>query len=76
MIGYSLKAKGIARDLVGEEAGRLIPVQELSGEHELIEAYDAMAARAQEERDFLLKRLPDYTAGAEAIVGAVLALAK
>lgn len=76
VIGYSIKAKGIARDLFGEEAGHLIPVQELSGEHELIEAYDAMAARAQEERDFLLKRLQDYTAGAEAIVGAVLALAK
>jgi len=76
VIGYSVKAKGIARDLFGEEAGHLIPVQELSGEGELIAAYDAMAARAQQERDSLAERLPVYMQGTEEVVGAVLALAK
>lgn len=76
VIGYSVKAKGIARDLFGEEAGHLIPVQELSGEAELIGAYDAMIGRAQQERDDLQARLPAYTAGLEETVGAVMALAR
>ena len=76
VIGYSVKAKGIARDLFGDEAGHLIPVQELSGSGELIAAYDAMAARAQQERDFLMERLPVYMQGTEEVVSAVLALAK
>ena len=76
VIGYSVKARGIARDLFGEEAGHLIPVQELSGETELIAAYEAMAARAQEERAFLKARMPEYTAGRETIVSAVMKLAK
>ena len=75
-IGYSVKAKGIARDLFGDEAGHLIPVQELSGETELIGAYEAMMQRAQDERAFLKERLPVYTAGREDVIGAVLALAK
>ena len=76
VIGYSVKAKGIARDLFGSEEGHLIPVQELSGEGELIAAYDAMADRAQQERIFLKERLPVYMQGTEEIVSAVLALAK
>ena len=76
VIGYSVKAKGIARDLFGSEEGHLIPVQELSGEGELIAAYDAMADRAQRERIFLEEWLPVYMQGTEEIVSAVLALAK
>ena len=76
VIGYSVKARGIARDLFGEEDGHLIPVQELTGASELIAAYDAMMARAQQERNFLEERLPEYMRGTEDVVGAVLALAK
>lgn len=76
VIGYSVKAKGIARDLFGGEAGHLIPVQELGGEAELIAAYDALRAREAAERTFLQKRLPAYMAGKEETISAVLALAK
>ena len=76
VIGYSVKAKGIARDLFGEEAGHLIPVQELTGEKQLIAAYDALMERAQQERAFLEKRIPAYTAGAQEIVSTILNLAK
>ena len=76
VIGYSVKAKGIARDLFGDDAGHLIPVQELSGEGELIAAYDALMARAQQESEFLTERIPVYTAGREAILSAILNLAK
>jgi len=76
VIGYSVKARGIARDLFGDEAGHLIPVQDLSGEQELIEAFDALMARGQAEREYLRERIPAYTAGREEIVSAILALAK
>lgn len=76
VIGYSVKARGIARDLFGDEAGHLIPVQELTGERELIAAYDAMMERADEERAFLKKRIPAYTAGWDKIMTAILSLAK
>ena len=76
VIGYSVKAKGIARDLFGEEARHLIPVQELTGEKQLIAAYDALMERAQQERAFLEKRIPAYTAGAQEIVSTILNLAK
>lgn len=76
VIGYSVKAKGIARDLFGEEDGHLIPVQELGGETELIAAYDAMIERSEAERAFLLERLPAYMAGAEETIDAVLSLAR
>ena len=76
VIGYSVKARGIARDLFGDEAGHLIPVQELNGETELIVAYEAMRARADEERTFLAARMPGYTAGRGEILDAVMGLAK
>ena len=74
VIGYSVKARGIARDLFGNEQGHLIPAQELSGERELIAAYDAMLAREREERAHLRAVLPEYTAGGERMIADILAL--
>ncbi len=76
VIGYSVKARGIARDLFGQENGHLIPVQELNGAGELIDSFKAMISRADDERTFLKRRLPDYTAGKDETVARVLALAK
>lgn len=75
VIGYSVKARGIARDLFGTEEGHLIPVQELASAQQLIDAYDAMMLRAQKERDFLRERLVQVTSGMEETIGAVMALA-
>ena len=76
VIGYSIKARGIARDLFGDEENHLIPVQELSSSEQLIGAYDAMMLRADDERAFLKERLPVYTAGRDEVIGAVMALAR
>ena len=76
VIGYSVKARGIARDLFGEEAGHLLPAQELSGEAELIAAYDALMKRGNAEREQLQRRIPSYMAGQEETLDAVLDLAK
>ena len=74
VIGYSIKARGIARDLFGDETTHLIPAQELDSGEQLIAAYDALAARADEERSGLAKRLPDYVGQLDDAVQAVLAL--
>ena len=74
VIGYSVKARGIARDLFGHEEGHLIPAQELSGERELIAAYDAMLAREGDERAHLQARMPEYTAGGERLIADIFAL--
>ncbi|MDO5377332.1 MAG: polysaccharide pyruvyl transferase family protein [Clostridia bacterium] len=74
VIGYSVKARGIAKDLFGEEEGHLIPVQRLSGAEELIAAYDALIAREKEERAFLAGRLPEYMRGKDEIIRDVMAL--
>ena len=76
VIGYSVKARGIARDLFGAEAGHLLPAQELSGEAELIVAYDALMKRGDAEREQLQRRMPSYMAGQEETLDAVLNLAK
>ena len=75
VIGYSVKARGIARDLFGSEEGHLIPAQELSGETELIAAYDALMRRGEAEHEQLKARMPSYMAGREETIAAVLALA-
>ncbi len=74
VIGYSVKARGIARDLFGEEEGHLLAAQALDGAEALMRAYDAMMQRECEERAFLARRLPEYMAGRREILDAVLAL--
>lgn len=74
VIGYSVKARGIARDLYGDEAGHVLTVQEMRSAQQLIAAYDAFAAGAQEERAFLRKRLPAYLQGLDALLDRVEAL--
>ena len=76
VIAYSVKARGIARDLFGKEEGHLIPVQELEDARQLIQAYDAMVGRAAQERAFLQERVPAYTAGQKETVDAILSLVK
>ncbi len=72
VIGYSVKARGIARDLFGSEEGHLITAQELEHAVQLTSAYDELMKREADERAFLEKRLPDYKAGREETIRAVL----
>lgn len=76
VIGYSVKARGIARDLFGDEAGHLIPVQELHSSEQLIAAYDELLARAPREREELAGLLPDYTKKLDEAARAVMALGR
>lgn len=76
VIGYSVKARGIARDLYGDEAGHVLSVQEMRDAQQLISVYDAFEQNAQEERAFLKTRLPVYMQGKDAIMNRLEALLK
>ena len=60
VIGYSVKAKGIAKDLFGDEKIHLIDSRVLQSEKELMIAFDALNEREREERAFLRERIPTY----------------
>ena len=68
VVGYSVKARGIARDLFGTEEGYVLPVQDLRDPGQLTAAFDALYGRRAEIREHLEKTLPEYLqAGAEAV---------
>lgn len=45
VVGYSVKARGIARDLFGTEEGYVLPVQKLSNPNELLNAFKSIIQR-------------------------------
>lgn len=66
VVGYSVKARGIARDLFGTEKGYVVPVQGLSYETELREAFQALYSREEQIRGHLESMMPSYIAQTEA----------
>lgn len=74
VIGYSVKARGIARDLYGDETGHVLAVQQLHSARQLLSAYDTFAAGALAERAFLRERLPVYLQGCDALFDRLEAL--
>ena len=68
VVGYSVKARGIARDLFGAEQGYVLPVQELSEPEQLTAAFEALYTRRCVIREHLEQLMPDYLrAGEKAI---------
>ncbi len=60
VIGYSVKARGIAKDIFGSYDGRVLPVQQLSSEDELTNAFTLLCQREAEERCIYSKVMEDY----------------
>ena len=65
VVGYSVKARGIARDLFGTEEHYVLPVQTLEKPEELIQAYDWTMEREQEIRNGLKAMMPEYSSRAK-----------
>lgn len=66
VLGYSVKSRGIARDLFGTEEGYVLPVQALKSRHDLAEAFRRMAQQEHEIRTALEEIMPRYRQRAEA----------
>ena len=66
VLGYSVKSRGIARDLFGTEKGYVLPVQALKSGHDLTEAFRRMVRQEHEIRTALEEIMPRYRQRAEA----------
>lgn len=58
VVGYSVKAKGIAKDLFGTYDNYVIPVQQLESEDALIDAFQWMADYEEDIRKHLKEIIP------------------
>lgn len=67
VVGYSVKARGIARDLFGTEEGYVLPVQKLREPNELTGAFAALMEREEGDRSHLKAFLPDYRKKAQVL---------
>lgn len=63
VVGYSVKARGIARDLFGTEEGYVLPVQQLREKDDLTNAFKALYSRKEEIRKHLTDKIPGYIQG-------------
>ncbi len=64
VIGYSVKARGIAKDIFGSEDKYILPVQKLEQEDQLINAYNSLAAQEADIRKYLKDFMPNYISNA------------
>lgn len=60
VLGYSVKSRGIAKDLFGEEKNYVLPVQKIKKKEELTEAFQWLETHEDEIRLHLQKIMPDY----------------
>ncbi len=58
--GYSVKAKGIAKDLFGTYKNYVLPVQDLKENNNLTEAFKYISANENDIRNTLKNIMPDY----------------
>jgi polysaccharide pyruvyl transferase WcaK-like protein len=60
VIGYSVKARGIAKDIFGDEDKYILPVQKLEQEDQLINAYDSLVSQEKDIKNHLVNLMPGY----------------
>lgn len=56
VLGYSVKARGIAKDIFGQENAYIIPVQELNSEYDLVDKFK----KIMDEKDSIINKLNRY----------------
>ena len=76
VVGYSVKAKGIARDLLGTESNYVLPVQSIAEPETLTQAFLWLMEREQSIKAHLYDAMPTYKSKMESAVSAVKGLNK
>lgn len=64
VLGYSVKSRGIAKDLFGTDKNYVLPVQELNNPEELVEHFRWLLKHEVEIKTHLEKVMPEYIAKA------------
>lgn len=60
VVGYSVKARGICKDLFGTTDDLLVDVRNFSGDRDLVRAFEAFREKAPELKEHLQSFLPEY----------------
>lgn len=60
VLGYSVKARGIARDIFGNEENYVLPVQELTTDNDFVNAYEWLKANKLDIKRTLTSKMPSY----------------
>ena len=60
VVGYSVKSKGIAKDIFGSYEKYVISVSELNNPNKLLEAYKYIEDNCDEIKEYLINRIPKY----------------
>ena len=60
VVGYSIKARGIAKDLFGTYDNYVLPVQDLTTERELVEAFKWIQKNEENIKQRLATIIPEY----------------
>ncbi|MBQ2173590.1 MAG: polysaccharide pyruvyl transferase family protein, partial [Alphaproteobacteria bacterium] len=59
-IGYSVKARGIARDLFGSGEGMTVSIKDIGGTDVLTDLYENIYTRREELKEILMNIMPEY----------------
>lgn len=62
VVGYSVKAKGIAKDIFGTYENYVLPVQNLHYEQDLCNQFLWLVKEEKQIKDYLKKKMPEYCA--------------
>lgn len=60
VIGYSVKSRGIAKDIFGTDEGLVIPVSEIDSAEKLLKAYENFSSKKEIYRKHLEEFMPGY----------------
>lgn len=71
VIGYSVKSKGIAKDLLGEEKNFVLPIDDIREEDCLKKEFEELFSKKEKIHEKLLKIIPDYIKQAETLKDAI-----
>lgn len=71
VVGYSIKSKGIATDLLGTDKGNVVPVSQMVDESVLLNAFKSFYLRETEIKNKLHETVPVYIQKAEGVQGLI-----
>ena len=76
VVGYSIKARGIARDIFGTEKDYVVDVRNLRNDNELLDSFEKLYEKKDHIRNHLKKYMPEYIAKTKCAVDKLNALIK
>lgn len=68
VVGYSVKARGIAKDIFGTYENYVLPVQNLHYEQDLCNQFLWLVKEEKQIKDYLKKKMPEYCASVLSVV--------